>query len=105
MTWTEFVLALWKSAAVTIGSAIGPAVVALGCYPAQIHLAAAAVAAVLSGLGWVLAIWLVKHPAMHELDHVAEWLARMLRTRRQPHPDFLAIVEPGQAAVLPSEVK
>ena len=105
MTWTEFVLALWKSAAVTIGSAIGPAVVALACYPAQIHLAAAAVAAVLSGLGWVLAIWLVKHPAMHELDHVAEWLARMLRTRRQPHPDFLAIVEPGQAAVLPSEVK
>jgi len=105
MTWAEFALALWKSAAVTIGSAAGPAAIAIACYPSRIGLAAAAAAAVLSGVGWVLSIWLVRHPARLELGHAASFFKTIVRARRQPGLTLLSVAEGGTAAILPSEVK
>jgi len=84
MTWVEFALALWKSAAVTVGSAVGPAAVTLACYPSRIGLAAAIVAAALSALGWAASIWLVRHPAIHELAHAAEFFAQLFRRAVKP---------------------
>lgn len=105
MTWPEFALSLWKSAAVTIGSIVGPAAIAVAYYPSQVGLAAAVPAALLSGFGWALAIWLIKHPAIHELGHATEFFTRILQTRRQRGSDRLAIAEGRQEAILSSEVE
>ncbi|UCI29357.1 oligosaccharide flippase family protein [Mesorhizobium sp. B4-1-4] len=105
MTWAEFALALWKSAAVTIGSAAGPAVIAIACYPSRIGLAAAVAAVVLSCAGWVFSIWLFRHPAMHELGHVATFFKRIVRARRRRGLTLLTAAESGTAAIFPSEVK
>ncbi|CCF00164.1 transporter, membrane protein (plasmid) [Sinorhizobium fredii HH103] len=89
MSWMELGLSLWKSVAATIGSILGPAAIALAHHPAEIGLAAAAGAAVLSGIGWALAIWQVKHPAIHEIGHAAKFLATRFAMRRQQRPGFV----------------
>ncbi|TPI81975.1 oligosaccharide flippase family protein [Mesorhizobium sp. B2-8-9] len=98
MTWLEFTLSLWKSAAVTVGSAVGPAVVALTCYPLQINMVAATIAAALSGIGWVLSVWLFKHSAIAELNHAVKFVALTIARRRQTSSSLLAVIEGNQPA-------
>jgi hypothetical protein len=79
MTWLELARALWKSAAVTIACAIGPAAVTIACYPSRVGLASAIIAIALSALGWTSSIWLLRHPARQELRHATDFLARPFR--------------------------
>jgi O-antigen/teichoic acid export membrane protein len=76
LTWLDLAQALWKSCAVTLASAAGPAAVAIASHPAHIGPAGAAIAITLSALGWVTSIWLLKHPARRELGMAAAYLVR-----------------------------
>lgn len=105
MTWAEFALSLWKSAAVTIGTAVGPASVAVTCYPSEIRLTAAAFAAALACLGWAFAVWLVSHPVMHEAGHAVAFVSKTLQARRQSERAILSIVEGSRIAIPPGELK
>ena len=105
MTWGELTLSLWKSAAVTIGTAVGPASVALACYPSDIGLATAVLAAALSCLGWSFTIWLVGHPVVREVGHVAQFIRGTLQTRQHPDPAIPSIVDGGRIAIPPGEAR
>lgn len=84
MSWWDFVLSLWKSGAATIGSAVGPAAIAVAYGPSEIGPVAAIAAGGLSGLGWLVAIWLVRHPVVHEIGHVAGFFGRLFRRTAKP---------------------
>ena len=87
MSWRELVLSLWKSAVVTIGSAVGPTAAVIACGSSDVTLVPAAGAAALSGLGWVSAVWLVKHPVLHELSYAVDFCAWFNpRHRQAPRP-------------------
>ncbi len=105
MTWMEFALSLWKSAAVTICTSVSPAIVAVACYPSDIDMASAIVAATLSAMGWGLAVWFFEHPVLAELSHVTMFMKRAARRPRQPRPNLLTVADGGQTAILPGETK
>jgi O-antigen/teichoic acid export membrane protein len=67
----EIALALWRSAIVTAASAAGPATVVIVYGSAVLSLQAAVLAACLSGIGWLLALRLTRHPLYHEVGLIA----------------------------------
>jgi hypothetical protein len=85
--WGEMGVALWKSAAVTVGTVIGPlCVVALSEQGFALSLSATALAAGLAAAGWLAGVLVFRHPVLEELsriiDEVPELpLMRLLRAR------------------------
>jgi O-antigen/teichoic acid export membrane protein len=90
-SWHELFAALWKSALVTISSAVGPlCVAALADWSLDLSVTAAAAALLLAASGWLLAVLVTRHPVLPELRRVGEHLAstsfvRRLRSRVGTH--------------------
>ncbi len=81
--WRELGAALWKSAVVTAGSAAGPVgVVALSGSGFDLSLAAAVLAALLAGAGWLATVLATQHPVLPELRNATAALARTSVARR-----------------------
>jgi O-antigen/teichoic acid export membrane protein len=87
----ELASALWKSVAVTAGSAAGPlSVAALSGWSLELSVTASAAALFLAALGWMLAALVTQHPVLLEIRRVVEHLAktsvaRGLRGRVRAH--------------------
>jgi O-antigen/teichoic acid export membrane protein len=70
--WSELGAALWRSAAVTASSAVGPiGVAALSESGFELSIGATATAVVLAAFGWVAGALLAQHPVLHELRGAA----------------------------------
>lgn len=83
ISWWELAHALRKSALVTMGAAAGPALVVVANGRLEISPLMAVGAAVLSGIGWVLAIRMVRHPALQELERAINLVGWPGMLRRQ----------------------
>jgi O-antigen/teichoic acid export membrane protein len=68
---SEIANALWKSAIVTAASAAGPAAVVILHGSAVLNFQATVLAACLSGIGWLLALRLTRHPLYYEVGLIA----------------------------------
>ena len=98
--WRELWVALWKSAVVTAGSAVGPVgVVALSGSGFDLSIAATALAAVLAVAGWLATLLTVQHPVLVELRGAAAALAATPFARRPRLPE--TIIAPGPTARQP----
>jgi O-antigen/teichoic acid export membrane protein len=76
--FSELCTALWKSATVTAGSALGPlCVVALSEHGFALSLPAAAMAAGLAAAGWLASVLVVRHPALLELGRAIDELPEL----------------------------
>jgi O-antigen/teichoic acid export membrane protein len=66
--WQEIAGAVWKSAAVTAFSALGPILlVASEGFRFELSIGEGSVAAVLAGVGWFGGLWLTRHPFLDEI--------------------------------------
>ena len=74
LDWRELAFAMSKSAMVTVASALGPSVVVLHYGTFDIPLVATMVAVVLSGAGWLIGIYAVRHPVGAELRRAVDML-------------------------------
>ena len=98
--WRELRVALWKSAVVTAGSAVGPVgVVALSGSGFDLSIPATALAAVLAVAGWLATLLTVQHPVLVELRGAAAALAATPFARRPRLP--ATIIAPGPTAGQP----
>lgn len=71
MTWGEIFLALRKSFIVTLCTATAPlAVVALAGFTFDLSVIEGLAAGVLAAPGWLIGLWLTKHPFLGELLHL-----------------------------------
>lgn len=98
--WQELRRALWKSAAVTAGSAAGPVgVVALSGSGFDLSVAATALAAALAATGWLATLLAVRHPVLVELRQAAAVLAALPSARRPGLAE--TVIAPGPSAGQP----
>ena len=88
--WGELLAAMRKSTMVAAASAIGPLLVVLAVGSmAAVSKPQAALAVLLSGAGWLAALWLTAHPLLREMLHVRDALLKsaamtqVLRTGRR----------------------
>lgn len=66
--WREFAAAMRKSAVVAVLSAAGPVATAIvSGQHAGMSFAAALLAVILCGAGWLAGLWLTRHPLLHEV--------------------------------------
>jgi O-antigen/teichoic acid export membrane protein len=80
--WRDLLRATQKSAIVTASTAAGPlVVVALSRFNFNISIAEAALAVVLSMIGWIAGLWLARHPLFAEIQRVTRALTE--RSRRE----------------------
>jgi O-antigen/teichoic acid export membrane protein len=76
--WIELAAALRKSAFAVVATAIGPVtVVACSGWRTDLTLGAAVVAAFLSGPGWLLGLWLSRHPLLTDMLRAYEAFLRI----------------------------
>jgi O-antigen/teichoic acid export membrane protein len=81
--WGEVVGAVWKSAAVSAFSLLGPfAIVALEGFQFQLSVIDAIGACLLSGLGWTVGLWLTRHPFFAELSSLVRAAQRSRAVQR-----------------------
>jgi hypothetical protein len=81
--WRELWAALWRSAAITAGSAAGPiCVVALSDSGFDLSPAATAVALLLAASGWLAAVFMTRHPVLQEIRNGADKIAGTSFMRR-----------------------
>lgn len=81
--WLEIPAALWKSAVVTATSAAGPiGVVALPNFSFDLSITATLLALVLAAAGWLIGVFVTRHPAALELRHAAEAIGASSSLRR-----------------------
>jgi O-antigen/teichoic acid export membrane protein len=82
--WSELGLALWKSAAVTASSMVGPVgVVIMSDSGFDLRILAAALAVLLTAAGWLAGVVLTQHPILLELRKVVEVAREALGRRRR----------------------
>lgn len=94
MGWGEIALSLWKSAAITGCSAVGPLMIVLVNGTLAIGIVAFVEAAVLCGLGWAAGIWVFRHPLRHEVEQFATWLNRLRPSRNRREIDVGPALRP-----------
>jgi O-antigen/teichoic acid export membrane protein len=71
--WVDLAAALRKSGSAVVVTAIGPVlVISYSGWRTDLTLGAAVVAALLSGPGWLLGLWLSRHPLLTEMLRVLE---------------------------------
>jgi hypothetical protein len=77
--WSELGAVLRRSAVVTACSAAGPlALVAAGGFHFDLSLGMAVVAGALGAAGWLVGLWLTRHPLLGELRYLAHVVGRNL---------------------------
>ncbi|TCZ57274.1 oligosaccharide flippase family protein [Roseicella aquatilis] len=70
-TWGELLAVLGRSAGVTVACMAGPALLlASGLVPMEMSLVAALGIAALAGLGWLLGLWIARHPLLAEMTRL-----------------------------------
>jgi O-antigen/teichoic acid export membrane protein len=83
LSWADIFLALKKSFIVTLFSAAGPiAVVASGGFDMDLSVLSGVIAGLLAAPGWVMGLWLMKHPLWEELMRGAEFVRTTPVVRR-----------------------
>jgi O-antigen/teichoic acid export membrane protein len=81
----EFLRALIKSAVVTAVAALGPAAVLLWQGGLDsISLAGGLIVTILAGLGWLLGLYVARHPLREELLRMPQLVQRVISKGRQP---------------------
>jgi O-antigen/teichoic acid export membrane protein len=81
--WGEVGAALWKSAAVTAGTALGPlCVVAQSDQGFALSLFATVMAVALAGVGWLIGVLVIRHPVLLEFRRVVDELPELPLLRR-----------------------
>jgi uncharacterized membrane protein AbrB (regulator of aidB expression) len=81
--WREVGAALWKSAAVTAGTALGPlCVVALSDQGFALTLSETLMALALAAAGWLSGVLVVRHPVLLELRRALTELPELPLLRR-----------------------
>jgi O-antigen/teichoic acid export membrane protein len=80
--WDELGAALHRSAIVAACSAACPAAVVLTMFSWELSIGATFLAVVLSGVGWIIGLWVAHHPMLGEIAH----LASGIRQRLLPEP-------------------
>jgi O-antigen/teichoic acid export membrane protein len=84
-SWLEFPRALIKSAVVTAMAGLGPAAVLLSQGGLDsISLTGGLIAMILAGFGWLLGLYVARHPLREELLRIPLLLQRVLSKGRQP---------------------
>lgn len=84
----EFAGAMTKSAALTAMSAVGPAIIAINYSGrAGLPIASAGAALALFILGWIVGLWITRHPLLEELRRVGQTIAKSTSLRT---PDAVA---------------
>jgi O-antigen/teichoic acid export membrane protein len=84
-SWLEFLRALLKSTLVAAMSGMGPAAVLLSLGdPNGISLTGSLISIVLAGFGWLLGLWLARHPLLEELLRIPLLVQRAMSKGRQP---------------------
>lgn len=79
--WRDFTSAIMKSAVVAGLSALGPFGVVATEGTAGLSLLSIATAIGLFGVGWLVGLWLTRHPLLHEIRRVAEEAANIIAAR------------------------
>jgi O-antigen/teichoic acid export membrane protein len=80
-SWREFGGALIKSAAAAALSVVGPMAVITTCGTAGSSMLPMAMATCLGGIGWLVGIWLTRHPLFREVRNVAEIIVKFVVAR------------------------
>jgi O-antigen/teichoic acid export membrane protein len=84
--WREIWVAVWRSAVVTVASAVGPAgVIVLTDSGFHLSITAAALAASLAAAGWVAGVLITRHPVLPELRIAMDEIAGVALVRRFIH--------------------
>jgi O-antigen/teichoic acid export membrane protein len=74
--WSDLVPALWRSAAVSLCTAVGTAIVVAIELRLELSIPGAFLAAFLGAAGWFVGLWLVQHPLLDEISQAARALRR-----------------------------
>ena len=76
--WLELASAVARSAAVTLSCAAGPlAVIAAVGWRQTLSVPLAIAAGVLAGVGWIVGLWMTRHPLLQEMM----WLGGKVRSQ------------------------
>ena len=97
--WLEIPAALWKSAVVTATSAAGPiCVVAFPTFSFDLSIAATLLAVAFAAAGWLIGVFVTRHPAALELRQAAEAIGITTLVRRSPHERMIADPRAGEVS-------
>ena len=69
-TWTELFFAMRRAPILTFAACVGPLAVVSATGTFDLTIAAALVASILSGLGWLTGLWLLSHPLGGEISRI-----------------------------------
>ena len=96
--WGELGAALWKSAAVTAGAALGPlCVVALSDQGFALSLSATVLAVALAAAGWLAGVFAVRHPVLLEFRRACAELPELPSLGRLPEQTLAPGASAGEA--------